>query len=283
MKIIFSRKGFDSANGGVPSPIFPDDTSVSLPIPYLRGPTRFMDVMYRGESLGPIVECLTKSRVKGSNRCNLDPDLNADALPRVPGWRPAFGQAGTAQRHLENQGIGPGDLFLFFGWFRAVESINGTTWRYVPNAPDVHRLFGWLQVAEVVPIGNLPRARCERPWLAEHPHLRRHRENNTVYIASEKLNVEGLTELEGAGLFCGSGERLTLTAPRSANRSRWRLPSWFYPRGGHPTLSFHHGTKRWRRCEPWMYVNTVGRGQEFVFDTDGIPEANAWLRSLYDT
>ena len=30
MKIIFSRKGFDSANGGVPSPIFPDGMTLSL-------------------------------------------------------------------------------------------------------------------------------------------------------------------------------------------------------------------------------------------------------------
>ena len=31
MKIILSRKGFDSANGGGPSPIFPDGRLLSLP------------------------------------------------------------------------------------------------------------------------------------------------------------------------------------------------------------------------------------------------------------
>ena len=33
MKIILSRKGFDSANGGIVSPIFDDGTIVSFPIP----------------------------------------------------------------------------------------------------------------------------------------------------------------------------------------------------------------------------------------------------------
>ncbi len=33
MKVVLSRKGFDSANGGIPSPIMPDGTMLSLPIP----------------------------------------------------------------------------------------------------------------------------------------------------------------------------------------------------------------------------------------------------------
>lgn len=33
MKVILSRKGFDSSNGGCPSPIMPDGTLLSMPIP----------------------------------------------------------------------------------------------------------------------------------------------------------------------------------------------------------------------------------------------------------
>ena len=33
MKIILSRKGFDSENGGYPSPILPNGTLLSIPIP----------------------------------------------------------------------------------------------------------------------------------------------------------------------------------------------------------------------------------------------------------
>ena len=35
MKIILSRKGFDSANGGIVSPIFEDGTMVSFPFPVM--------------------------------------------------------------------------------------------------------------------------------------------------------------------------------------------------------------------------------------------------------
>lgn len=37
MKIILSRKGFDSSVGGVASPLFPDGTLLSLPIPDPQG------------------------------------------------------------------------------------------------------------------------------------------------------------------------------------------------------------------------------------------------------
>ena len=182
----------------------------------------------------------------------------------------------------ENPGVGRGDLFLFFGWFRAVERGNGGTWRYVPDAPDVHRLFGWLRISEVVPVGaNLGRARSERPWLSRHPHLNRDRDNNTVYIARETLDVKGVTARSGAGLFSGNGDRLTLTAPGSAIRSRWRLPWWFYPSNDRPTLSYHGNEDRWQRAKPWVYLNTVGIGQEFVFDAGGIPEAHDWLLELF--
>ena len=33
MKVVLSRKGFDSANGGIMGPIFGDGTMVSFPIP----------------------------------------------------------------------------------------------------------------------------------------------------------------------------------------------------------------------------------------------------------
>ena len=287
MKIVFSRKGFDSQNGGVPSPIFPDGTALSLPIPYPRSPTRFRDVRWRSTSLGPIVECLTNGRVKGKHRCHLDPDLNADALARSPGWRPAFGQVEIAQRHLENQGVGPGDLFLFFGWFRAVEPGNGGTWRYVRNAPDVHRLFGWLQVSEVVPVGeNLSRARSARPWLSAHPHLNRRWCYNTVYIARETLNFEGLAARSGAGLFSGNGDRFTLTDPEevekgsSCRRSYWRLPEWFWPVDD--CHRFSRKVKMRRREAQWIHIDSGGRGQEFVVDVDGIPAANKWVRYLFE-
>ena len=41
MKIILSRKGFDSENGETQSPILPDGTLLSLPIPDEKGNNAF--------------------------------------------------------------------------------------------------------------------------------------------------------------------------------------------------------------------------------------------------
>src|SRR5207253_1762100 len=111
MKVILSRKGFDSANGGVPSPILPDGALCPLPIPS-NEPPRFKDVMWHGEPLSNIVSALTNSRIASLDGVHLDPDLQEQARPRASGWLPLFGQVDSAQTHLENCGVGVGDIFL---------------------------------------------------------------------------------------------------------------------------------------------------------------------------
>ena len=79
-----------------------------------------------------------------------------------------LGQAGAAQSHLNNQGVGIGDVFLFFGLYRRVEQI-AQGWRFVRGAPELHVLWGWLQVDEknlVADIGSNDLA-----WARHHPHL----------------------------------------------------------------------------------------------------------------
>ncbi|MBA3801209.1 MAG: hypothetical protein H0X18_19410 [Geodermatophilaceae bacterium] len=48
MKLILSRKGFDSAAGGCPSPILEDGSMLSLPIPDRTSPIRYRDITLRG-------------------------------------------------------------------------------------------------------------------------------------------------------------------------------------------------------------------------------------------
>ena len=57
MKIILSRKGFDSSNGGIVSPIMEDGTLVSLPIPS-DDRDRFDDLVYCGHSYAKILQDL---------------------------------------------------------------------------------------------------------------------------------------------------------------------------------------------------------------------------------
>jgi hypothetical protein len=142
MRVILSRKGFDSSCGGVPSPILEDGSLCPLPIPS-TGPPCLKDVMWRGKPLSTIAQTITNGRIGPRTGVHLDPDLQASARPRTSGWRPAFGQAGAAQAHLDNRRVGIGDIFLFFGWFRRTVMLIGHR-GYESAAADLHVIFGWL-------------------------------------------------------------------------------------------------------------------------------------------
>lgn len=47
MKIILSRKGFDSENGGYPSPILPDGSLLSIPIPFAYNNNLYKPIQYK--------------------------------------------------------------------------------------------------------------------------------------------------------------------------------------------------------------------------------------------
>lgn len=290
MRLVFSRKGFDSsarrpgrpdASGGVPSPIFPDGSLVSLPIPSPRDRRTYGELVYRGRPLAPVVEALTGGRVGAGDGLHLDPDLRADAVPRPAGWRPAYGQNGAAQAHLDNQGVGAGDLFLFFGWFRAVaETAEGLA--YVRGEPDLHVIFGWLQVGEV---HRPTRQRGTTPaWAAGHPHVVGadvREDNNALYVAAPRLSLPGLDGAwPGGGVFGRVSPGLILTAP-GRSRSIWRLPGWFHPAGRASALSCHARAGAWTAAGEHVLLRSSGRGQEFVLDCGDYPEAGAWVAGLF--
>lgn len=283
MKIILSRKGLDSSFGAVPSPLFPDGTLWSLPIPAAAecgGVLRYADVRCGEHALGDLVRDLSGGRISADQPAHLDPDLCHASLPRMPGCRPLFGQCGAAETHLQRQGVGPGDLFLFFGWFRQVERV-GDTYRYVAGAPDLHVLFGWLQVAERRPLDD---AVAVPTWARYHPHCQHAQfaAPNSLYIAAEHLDLPGASSgLLGAGRWPRFRPQLQLTAP-AMSRSVWRLPAWFHPCGRDAALSYHARPDRWQLHGDHVLLRTVGRGQEFVLDCDAYPEALAWAAGLFE-
>jgi hypothetical protein len=77
---------------------------------------------------------------------DLDPDLSRSTLPRPADWRPLFGQVDRAQSHLRNQGVGPGDLFLFFGLFSPTTELPDGRLRYAGQGDWMHVLRGRLEV-----------------------------------------------------------------------------------------------------------------------------------------
>lgn len=279
MKLILSRKGFDSSAGGVPSPIFPDGRMVSLPIPDKNSVVTYREIQYEGGSIGPIVEALTGGRIPSYYRAHVDPDLMAGSLPRLSNWRPIFGQTGQAQGHLRNNDIGPGDLFLFFGLFRTAEMLNGSyTW--VRDVRPCHVIWGWLQVAEVLLLGNSRPQGYE--WAQYHPHFNRSTDpNNVVYIAERHLQIDNLAEsLPGAGAFTHFSLSRQLTALQAENRSIWDLPSWFHPGEDRKPLTYHSDLQRWQKRGGRTELKSVARGQEFVLDCDEYPEAVQWVCDL---
>jgi hypothetical protein len=237
MRVIFSRKGFDSAAGKVPSPII-EGEPISLPIP-AKGRSK---TSYRLAGLGKIVEQVTKGCIGADNLCHEDPVfLNG---------RWAFGQTGGPQSHLEKNGVGVGDVFLFFGLFASCD-----------GRDRHHRIFGYLKVEEVRRLGSQP-SESDNPegFLRQHPHtIGEWNDNNTLYL--------------GSGAKSRSAHpSLRLTKP-GALVSVWSVPTWLKAAG----LTYHSNPTRWVDDNE---LRVASRGQEFVSNIGDQAEPSEWLRTV---
>ena len=244
MKVIFSRKGFDSSNGRVPSP-FVNGRPCSLPILNKdRSGETYSGTTYENLGLGDLVEKQTKGRISRHRWCHADPAFHEG--------RCALGQTSAAQGHLRRQKVGPGSLFLFFGLFA-----NPDTGR------REHWLFGYMRVETVRCLGERPNREDSPSWLPYcHPNtVGFWHKNNTMYVG----------EGRSAG-FCHPD--LRLTAPEGST-SLWKVPVWLHR---HRRLSYHGNPDLWHEdCT----LQTVGRGQEFVCDiTDAGQAAHDWLDAI---
>ncbi len=274
MKIILSRKGFDSQFGGFPSPIFPDGRLVSLPIPNKRDEISYSClVVSEGENYYDLMmglkgqvkydkkwHCLTKK-----TKCHLDPDLYGDIIPRKKDWKPSFGQIHAAQTHLRNEGVEKGDVFLFFGTFKKTAHIDGQL-RFVRNDKPQHIIFGYLQIEEILEVDE--RKKCPE-WMGNHPHIcerRRKEKNNSIYIARDNLTWN--SKLRGAGTFLFN-EKLVLTK-EGFTKSRWNLGDIFKQ-----VKISCHSDKNWK---PEGYFQTNGIGQEFVVHAD--KQVEKWMKNI---
>ncbi len=260
MKIIFSRKGFDWANGGTPSPVMPDGTMLSMPIPSGDDEPLFA-LYYKDRAYSEIMNELKPSGDFSLMNIHHDPDIRKDCRKELPeGWVPAFGQIDQAESHLENQGVKVGDLFLFFGWFGMTQEKNGHL-KYISKEKDKHMIWGYMQ------IGKISRGKecLNYPW---HPHCYDYG-NNTIYEASEKLIINGVdTGLPGAG--CLKYSKDVVLTKDDETRSRWLLPDFFKE----VNISCH----KKEDFKPEGYFQTVKIGQEFVVSSDD--RVTEWAKSI---
>ncbi|MBE9397488.1 hypothetical protein IOQ59_09475 [Pontibacterium sp. N1Y112] len=276
MKLILSRKGTDSSAGGLPSPILPDGRLLSLPIPQDDATTQYSHLIAGKQSLSSLIKQLGGKQWRSG--CHLDPDIDPSLIVDTESWLPAFGQFGSAQRHLEHEGVGVGDLFLFFGWYRQTERVKGRM-QFVKGAPDIHLIHGWMQVGEI--IHPSPEVLEQYPLLANHPHMQKDYAFNTLYLPSPQLSIAGeVLQHAGYGMFPAYDEQLQLTTP-GENRTQWTLPDVFYPDDFADGLSYHRQPWRWNRREHDVQLKAAARGQEFVLDLDKQPAVNDWLSQLF--
>jgi hypothetical protein len=287
MRVILSRKGFDSRNGGYPSPILPAGTMVSLPIPSCPSDDdyRYSELLLTGRSLGArrsyldlMNELMPELLYDENTVCHLDPDIYANTLKRETGWRPCFGQIGAAQTHLSNQKIGkkddPDDLFLFFGWFRRTEWSDGKLRFVIPNIksePDWHVIFGYLQIGKV--ITDFEDSNSIPDWIRYHPHMKECRTSdstNAIYVARENLTWS--KNLPGAGPLRFEDKLVLTKRGREGSRSKWNLPDFFR------TLRItYHSEQSWKKD----YFQSADIGQEFVIDES--PKVEAWAKELIES
>lgn len=273
MKVILSRKGFDSSAGGYPSAIMPDGTLISFPIPDDNGVKTC--IQYKDMNIDDGLtyqDLMEQLGIKNHNetQVHLDPDLYPGIIKRNDGWKPVLGQSHAAQKHLSNNNIEMGDLFLFFGWFRKVQLVNNV-YKYVPET-DRHVIWGYLQVGEIIKIDQ---TKEYDEWLEGHPHFKyRKRENNTAYIASEKLSFDN--RINGAGVL-NFHESLILTHGGQENRSFWSLPKFLHPDYG-TKMTYHENRNRWNIDGQRCTLQSVGRGQEFV--VTGNTQIEEWAKSV---
>ncbi|ABC30826.1 hypothetical protein HCH_04116 [Hahella chejuensis KCTC 2396] len=85
MRLILSRKGFDSSAGGTPSLIMPDGRMISLPIPAGAKYQKLGMLNIEGVDIGGILEDLTNGGINAATTVHIDPDLCATYMTRKEG------------------------------------------------------------------------------------------------------------------------------------------------------------------------------------------------------
>ncbi|QYU69245.1 hypothetical protein J4558_03640 [Leptolyngbya sp. 15MV] len=234
MRVILSRKGFDTGSGGAASPIIAGRPT-SLPIPTgRRSRTSYADL-----GLGETVERVTRGKIARGHLCHEDPMFVGDEC--------YFGQCSAAQSHLRNQGVGVGDVFLFFGLF----ADEHTGERH-------HRIFGYLRVAELLD----PAMDRIGPLARPHPHtIGEWNSNNTIY--------------RGLGRTASSDDPALRLTQAGGPLRHWRVPAWLRSAG----LSYHGKPERWLGEGK---LEVVSRGQEFVTDIGTDAARHEWLNRMIE-
>jgi hypothetical protein len=317
MKLILSRKGFDSTYGGYPSPILPNGALLSLPIPNRRFVKMEKQPLYfNGDFYSPIKykdlkiprliqksfashnisiktyqdlidQLLQGKDIKDNGKkypklepwyCHLDPDLIREVLLRKQNWRPLFGQVKGAQKELKNQKVGINDLFLFFGWFRRTTIENGQLKYDHLDKQGSHIIFGYLQIEEILTSEDESKIKS---WMKPHPHLGKNlwnAINNTLYVAKPTLSWD--SKYSGAGSF-KFHENLVLTEPNQKANPKNHRSIWKYSLFPKGTIISRHSEKNWGDIiDGNKKVPIFQSAAKYIGQEFVLPECPKWAKEL---
>lgn len=270
MRVILSRKGFDSSSGGHPSPVFSDGTMFSLPIPESPAPGK-------GIEFGSLK--FPKGYQVNTRFFHLDPDIRKELWANPPeNWTPTLGQSGIAAKQLKKDRIGQTDeqdLFIFFGLFQSVEFAKGRN-GWIFTGKPFHAVWGWMFVDRVIE-GS---ARIEESF-PYHPHAGfpvaegEKDDDNILYVGKiDKVCLEGKGMVPAYGTFPKISQGLWLTDGRQLESSCDKKGPWH--------------TTTWRNFD-WLSERQIGttssvqvpcRWQEMVLEDEKAQKALTWFQGL---
>lgn len=226
MKIILSRKGFDSNTGGITSPIFENGDMVSFPIPehivnHVKDDNYRM-LHYGNRDYSVLLENLGYC---DNQKCHIDPDLSQDnRIEKIRSWVPIFGQCDQAASHLvKTANIKEGDIFLFFGNFHHVCEQNGK-FKVKRSSGDFYQdndlqvIWGYLQVGKVVT------KKEEQEKYFWHPHAFKYytdKSLNVMFIARESLTFN--EKIPGYGVLKYRKDRVL--TEKNHSKANWKKRS----------------------------------------------------------
>ena len=137
-----------------------------------------------------------------------------------------------------------------------------------PKTTAFHAIWGWLEIAEVIAVD----AHAAPPWAVEFPHFMhkslRVGQNNTVYMATERLSLE--PSLPGGVVFERYRDELRLSAPGGC--VAWELSPAL------DEMAFAH-VRPLARGVPRSRWNSSGQWQETVGAST--PAARDWLAGVF--
>lgn len=299
MKVVLSKKGVDSSNCSGPVKARGREELLFVPIPSLKEKVSYQDIKYSKDKtmldkakeniknckflMNVPIDCLDKELKVG---CHLDPQLknyydNDEFLA-------SFGQVEKAQKYLENNKIGVGDLFLFYGWF------------YDEDAhKDKHIIWGYMQVGDVLTFNedgtvnsfnpklgkNLKKEDVEKeyPFLKNQPHWKNTenyplKRNNTIYIAKKYFDDDEKSNIKGYGVF-KYNKKLALTDSNADRKSDWCVPNLANAK----IMKSSDKENGYYLFDNKGHINIAkGYGQEFVLESSDSDKVLSWVKDLLE-